>query len=403
VAGPLTGVKLIDLTTVGMGPYATQILGDMGADVIKVEAPEGDPFRDIAPSRNPQMGATFLNLNRNKRSIVLDLKQTDDRSILLDLLSGADVFVTNIRPKALRKLGLDHAGLKDDFPRLIHCSLTGFSEGGPFAGRPAFDDIIQAMSGMASLQGHNSGQPEYVNAIVADKVAGLAAVGAISMALFERERSGEGQAIEVPMFEFMVSFNQVEHMAGATFLPASEGAGYARVLSPHRCPYKTQDGYISILPYSSAHWIKFFQLAGRPDLAGDPTLADPSARSRNIDGWYELLAELIAQRPTQEWLDLFADADIPIAPIRSLDELMLDPELIEAGLFRWHHHPSEGEILGAGIPISFSRTGGSVRSLAPRMDEHREEILKEARALKRNRPEAAARPAARGGGRRRRA
>lgn len=382
MTGPLSGVRLIDLTTIGMGPYATQMLGDMGADVIKVEAPEGDPFRDIEPSRNAKMGAPFLNLNRNKRSIVLDLKQADDHAKLLDLLADADVFVSNVRPNALARRGLDYAALAERFPRLIHCSLTGFSEDGPFAGRPAFDDIIQAMSGLAALQGHNSSGPEYVNAIIADKVAGLAAAMAISMALFERTRSGKGQAIEVPMFEFMVSFNQIEHLAGAIFRPASDGAGYARVLSPNRRPYRTLDGYISLLPYSSAQWIRFFELAGRPELAEAADLVDPNLRSRMIDGWYEVLAAVVAERTTEAWLDLLADADIPMAPIRSLDELMNDPDLVASGLFLHQRHETEGDLLGAGLPLRFSRTAGSIRRLAPRLDEHRGEILAEASALR---------------------
>lgn len=376
MAGPLTGVRVIDLTTVGMGPYATQMLGDMGADVIKVEAPAGDPFRDIAPAINPRMGAPFLNLNRNKRSIVLDLKQAAGRETLDVLLAGADLFVCNIRPQALRKLGLDYPSLEERFPRLIYCSLQGFSEHGPYAGRPAFDDVIQAMSGMAALQGHHSGEPEYVNAIIADKVTGLAAVGAIGMALYERERSGKGQAIEVPMFEFMVSFNQVEHMASATF-SRTEGAGYARVLSPNRRPYRTRDGHISVLPYTTDHWVRFFRSAGRPELAEEAARTDPLVRSRDIDRWYKLLADIVAERPTDEWLRLLADADIPLAPILSLDELLQDERLTEAGAFVRHAHPTEGEILSSGIPISFSRTPGSVRMLAPGLDEHHDEILEE--------------------------
>lgn len=380
MSGPLAGIKVVDLTTVGMGPYATQLLGDMGADVVKVESPEGDPFRDIAPAKNHRMGAAFLNLNRNKRSIALDLKSAGDHEALLRLLESADVFVSNVRPDALKKLGVDYASLEKQFPRLIYCSLTGFSERGPYAGMPALDDIIQAMSGLAVLQGHKTGQPEYVNAIIADKVVGLAAAGAISMALYERERSGRGQAVEVPMFEFMVSFNQIEHMAGATFVPASEGVGYARVLSPNRRPYRTQDGFISVLPYTSKQWTRFFQLAGRPDLAEDPDLRDPTLRSKNINSWYETLAQLVSGRKTQEWLDLLEGADIPMAPIRSLEDLVRDEDLMKSGLFSQQVHPTEGRILGAGIPIGFSRTAGSVRRLAPAFDEHREEILREAEA-----------------------
>jgi len=256
MSGPLAGVRVIDMTTVAMGPYATQILGDMGADVIKVESPDGDVFRNAAPMRHAGMGAAFLNLNRNKRSVVLDLKQDDEKALMLELLADADVFVSNTRPQALRKLGLDYESLRHRNPRLIVCGTYGYSERGPYAGRPAFDDVIQAMCGLAALQGHNSSEgPEYVNTIMADKCAGLTATYAIAMALYEREKSGLGQAIEVPMFETMVSFNMLEHMAGQTFVPATSGMGYERVLSPHRRPYRTRDGYLGLLPYTTLETI----------------------------------------------------------------------------------------------------------------------------------------------------
>src|SRR5262245_57532778 len=228
--GPLTDVRVIDLTSVVMGPYATQILGDMGADVIKVESPEGDVCRHVAPFRNRGMGAFFLNLNRNKRSVALDLKNEDERQVLLDLLADADVFVTTVRPQAMRRLGLDYESLRERNPRLIYCGAYGFSEEGPYAGRPAFDDVIQAMCGMASLQGKGLGEneqngPRYVNTIFADKTVGCVMAYSIAMALYERERSGRGQAIEVPMFETMVSFTLIEHMAGETFCPAQESMG----------------------------------------------------------------------------------------------------------------------------------------------------------------------------------
>jgi len=377
LAGPLEGIRVVDLTSVGMGPYASQTLGDMGADVIKVEPPQGDPFRDIGPARNPRMGAPFLNLNRNKRSIVLDLKQEDDKDIFLRLLTNADVFICNVRPQSLRKLKLDYESLKAQFPRLVFCGVYGFSESGPYAGRPAYDDLVQAMSGLASLQGHNNGGPEYVNSIVVDKIAGMAAVGAITMALLERERSGRGQAIEVPMFELMVSFNLIEHMAGATFCPEVEGSGYERVLSPNRRPYRTKDGYIGLLPYTTEQWRRFFRVVGKPEYADDPALTDPASRSRDIGSWYRIMSEIIGERSTAEWMELFAEADIPIAPVRSLDEILADEQLHASGLLGEAVHPSEGPIRTVGIPIGFSRTPGAVRRLAPRLSEHRDEIVSE--------------------------
>lgn len=380
LSGPLYGIKVLDLTTVGMGPYATQILGDMGADVIKVEGADGDPFRDVAPARHSKMGATFLNLNRNKRSIVLNVKDPADREVFFALLDDSDVFVTNTRPQALKKLGLDYASVSSSRTKLIYCGLNGFSEKGPYAGRPAFDDIIQALSGFAWLQGRNSDEPVYVNTIIADKVSGLMAAGAIAMALYERERSGFGQAVEVPMFEIMSSFALVEHLSGATFDPPLQPAGYDRVLSPNRKPYRTLDGYVSLLPYTSAHWQRFFAAADRPDLACDPELVDPSSRSRSINKWYEHLAATVAKRTTEEWLQLASKIDVPIAPVLSPEEILSDEHLAEFGLFSRDHHPSEGPITTTGIPVTFSRTPGDIRRLAPNLNEHCAEILEEIQA-----------------------
>ncbi|HYC35025.1 MAG TPA: CoA transferase [Usitatibacter sp.] len=379
MAGPLDGVRVVDMTTVAMGPYATQILGDMGADVVKVESPEGDVFRNAAPSRNAGMGAAFLNFNRNKRSIALDLKSDEGKATILSLVARADVFVSNTRPQALRKLGLDYETLAPGHPRLVHCTTCGFSEKGPYGGRPAFDDVIQAMSGLAALQGHNNndGAPEYVNTIIADKCAGLTATWAIAMALYERERSGKGQAIEVPMFETMVSFNLLEHLAGETFRPSNAPMGYERVLTPHRRPYRTLDGYIGLLPYTNAQWRRFFTLAGSPQFMDDARFATPAKRSENIDALYGVLAELVAQRSTDEWLALLADADIPIARVLSPDEVLEDPHLQATGFFAEREHPSEGTVRTLGIPVTFSRTPGSVRRLAPGLGEHGEEVRRE--------------------------
>ena len=369
MAGPLKGVRVIDMTTVAMGPYATQILGDMGADVIKVESPEGDVFRNAAPARHPGMGAAFLNLNRNKRSVVLNLKQEEDKAVLMRLLKDADVFVSNTRPQALRKLGLSYEALEQHNPRLIFCGTYGFSERGPYAGRPAFDDVIQAMSGLAALQGHNSSDgPEYVNTIMADKCAGLTATYAISMALYEREKSGRGQAIEVPMFETMVSFNLLEHMAGQTFRPKMSNMGYERILSPHRRPYRTRDGFIGLLPYTTAQWSRFFEIAGTPEHAADPRFVDPVKRSENINTLYGILADLVAKRTTAEWAELLKNADIPMAPILSPDDLLEDPHLKAIGFFQEVEHPTEGAIRTIGIPVTFSRTPGAIESLAPTPD-----------------------------------
>ena len=374
MSGPLSGVRVVDMTTVAMGPLATQILGDMGADVVKVESPDGDVFRNAAPARHPGMGAAFLNFNRNKRSIVLDLKSDEGRATLLEMVKTADVFVSNTRPQALRKLGLDYESLARVNPRIIHCGMCGFSERGPYAGRPAFDDVIQAMSGLASLQGHNSTGPEYVNTIMADKCAGLTATWAISMALYERERSGRGQAIEVPMFETMVAFNLLEHLAGETFRPATSAMGYERLLTPHRRPYRTLDGFIGLLPYTTPQWQRFFELAGAPQHMDDPRFATPAKRSENIDALYGVLADLVARRTTAEWQALLAGADIPMAPINSPQDVLRDEHLEAIGFFGEREHPSEGPVRTVGIPVTFSRTPGSIERLAPRLGEQGDEI-----------------------------
>ncbi|OAE62843.1 CoA transferase [Achromobacter mucicolens] len=372
MAGPLQGVRVVDMTSVAMGPYATQILGDMGAEVIKIEAPEGDVFRTSAPAAHAGMGPAYLNLNRNKFSVTLDAKAPRDQASLLRLIDGADVFVSNVRPAALARLGLDAAALCARNPRLIHCAAVGFGQDGPYAARPAFDDIIQAMSGLADLQGRNSGAPAYVNTILADKVAGLTLAYAIPMALYERERSGKGQAIEVPMFETLVSFTLVEHLAGHSFEPPLGPMGYSRVLSPQRRPYRTRDGFLALLPYTDAQWRRFFALARRPDLAVDARYADAAARARHFDALYQDLADIVAQQGTDAWLALLADADIPHSRVNTPESLFDDPHLRATGFFQPVDHPTEGPMTACGIPVRFSRTPGAIRRAAPPQDADRD-------------------------------
>ncbi|MGA3683018.1 CaiB/BaiF CoA transferase family protein [Pseudomonas graminis] len=374
--GPLAGIRVIDLTSVGMGPYATQILGDMGAEIIKIEAPAGDVFRHAEPARNPGMGTIFLNLNRNKKSITLNLKQPEDMKTLRDLIETADVFVSNIRPAALRKLGLGYEALSSINARLIYCMAVGFGQDGPYAPYPAFDDIIQAMSGIASLQGANRDAPAYVNTIMADKVAGLTLAYAIPMALYEREKSGKGQSLEIPMFETLVSFALIEHMGGKSFEPSLGGMGYGRVLSPHRKPYRTKDGFVSLLPYTDAQWMRFFTVSGHSELVDDPRFNSPRARSQNIDTLYSLLEGIVGTRTTDEWLTLLKPQDIPIASTLELEDLLTDRHLTETGFFVEAHHETEGDIRMMGIPVKFSRTPGKIARLPPRQDADREEILK---------------------------
>lgn len=373
--GPLSGVRVVDMTSVGMGPYATQILGDMGAEVIKIEAPEGDVFRTSAPAVNPGMGPAYLNLNRNKYSVTLDAKNHDDRQSILELIDHADVFISNVRPAALARLGLDATALCQRNPRLIHCSAVGFGQKGPYASQPAFDDIIQAMSGLADLQGRNTGTPAFINTILADKVAGLTLAYAIPMALYERERSGLGQALEVPMFETLVSFTLIEHMSGHTFDPPRGSMGYNRVLSAQRRPYPTRDGFLAILPYTDAQWRRFFSLANRDDLAQDQRYASATARAQHFDILYQDLADIVAQRGTEEWLQLLANADIPHSRVNTLESLQDDPHLQAVGFFQYQDHPTEGPLVTTAVPVAFSRTPGTIRRLAPTQDADRD-ILK---------------------------
>ena len=370
-SGPLAGIRIIDMTAVGMGPYCTQTLGDYGADVIKIESQAGDVFRHATPSKHPGMGAPFLQLNRNKRSVVLDLKQTPDRKKLYEMVREADILVYNIRAQSMRKLGLGYEALAAINPRLIYCGVYGFSEQGPYAGRPAFDDIIQAMSGLADLQGRATGAaPTYVTSIVADKITGLAAVSAILAALYERSQSGIGQSVEVPMFETMVSFNLMEHMGGATFANAAQDMGYARVLSPYRKPYRTLDGYIGLLPYTSEQWERFFEVAGRPEILDDPKFAEPGARAKHIGELYAILEQLTPLKTTAVWLEALHDADVPVTRVNTLEDLMSDPHLIATGMFETRTHPTEGNLTMTRPPVRFSRTPASIRTLAPNLGEH---------------------------------
>ena len=382
-AGALEGVRVVDMTGVGMGPWATQMLADMGADVVKIESPGGgDIFRHVHPQRHAAMSHAFLNLNRNKRSVVLDAKRPAERAALLALVERADVFVSNVRPQALARLGLGYEALRERNPRLIYCGCYGYSEAGPYAGRPAVDDTIQAASGLAWFQG-SGGAPEehrpprYVKSIIADKVAALWVAQSIAMALYARERTGLGQAVEVPMFESLVAFMMVEHLAGRTFVPPAGPPGYNRITADSRKPFATQDGYLAVVPYTDAQWQRFFELADRPDLAADPRFAKLDARSRNIGELYALLEPIMASKTSAQWIALFSTADLPFAPVNSVDDLLADPHLRAVGFWQAMQHPTEGPLTLPGIPVHFSATPGSIRRHPPALGEHTAEVLAE--------------------------
>ena len=379
-AGPLAGVRVIDLTTVLMGPFATQMLADMGADVVKVESAQGDTVRRIGPARHAQMGAIFLQANRGKRSIVLDLKQAARREALLALAAGADVLVYNIRPQAMARLGLTYEAVTARNPRIVYAGLYGYDQRGPYAARPAYDDLIQALVALPTLAQMAGGdRPRYVPLAIADRYVASVGVGAIVAALFHRSRTGQGQRVDVPMFETMAQMVLGDHMGGRAFEPPLGPAGYKRSLSPERVPYRTKDGYICVLAYNDKQWRGFFAAIGRPELPdADPRFADMASRTVHIDALYALLAGILSTRPSAEWLEILDAADIPVVPIHTLDSLIDDPHLAATGFLRTVEHPSEGSIRSIGVPVTFSESPSTPGRPAPRLGEHSLEVLREA-------------------------
>jgi crotonobetainyl-CoA:carnitine CoA-transferase CaiB-like acyl-CoA transferase len=377
--GPLAGVKIIDMTSVLMGPYATQMLGDYGADVIKVESPEGDITRQIGPSRHADMGPIFLNANRSKRSIALDLKTPEGRDVLLRLIATADVLVYNVRPQAMARLKLDYASVAAVNPRLIYAGMFGFGQDGPYAAKPAYDDLLQGSSGLAHLIARaGDGTPRYVPNALADRVVGLTGVGAILASLVHRDRSGHGQRVDIPMFETMAGFVMGDHLGGLTFEPPLDGGGYSRQMSPDRRPYRTSDGYISVIIYNDKQWNSFFDAAGRDDLRVDPKFSTFAGRLANIDEVYAELGRSFETRSTDEWLKLLIDADIPVMPVHDLQSILKDPHLVANDFFARVEHPSEGAIRSMRVAATWSETPAQPERLAPQLGEHSREILTEA-------------------------
>ncbi len=375
--GPLDGVRVIDLTTMVLGPFATQILGDMGADVVKVEAPGGDAMRGIGPSRTPGMGSYFANANRNKRSVVLDLKQPAAREALLRLVEGADVFVHNMQLGAAERLGLGYPALAARNPRLIHACATGFRPDSSRGEAPAFDDLIQGMSGVTALNAGPRG-PRYLPTVAADKLTGQMLAAMIGMALFARERTGRGQAVHLPMLETMLGFLLVEHLWGATLREPELGLGYPRMQTPHRRPYPTKDGHVCVICVTDEQWRRVFAAIGEPELIEDPRFASVPARTDNVDALLALLTRAMTSRSTSEWVAIFTEMDIPCGTAATLSDLLDDDYLRETGFFEPHEHPSEGPVFVPAIPATFSDTPPSIRRLWPALGEHTEEVLREA-------------------------
>jgi crotonobetainyl-CoA:carnitine CoA-transferase CaiB-like acyl-CoA transferase len=375
--GPLSGVRILDLTTVVMGPFATQLLAELGADVIKVEAHEGDNMRHPGPMKNPGMGYMFLNLNRGKRSIVLDLKKPEGREALMRLIPGADVLIYNVRPQAMARLRLSYEEVSAVNPRIIYVGTYGYSQRGPYAAKAAYDDLIQGGTAIPWLVLQTGAKaPNYAPVNLADRVTGLHAVYAVTAALFQRERSGLGQSVEVPMFESLAHFVLGDHSAGLTFDPPAGDSGYARLLA--RRPYPTSDGHLCVLVYNDKQWKSFTDAIGRPEIMQDPRFATQASRAGNISAIYAFLAELFLTRTTSEWIEMLEKADIPVTRLNSVEDLVTDPHLGATGFFTMEAHPSEGTVRTMRTPTDWSGSQPGAQAPAPRLGEHSAEVLREA-------------------------
>jgi crotonobetainyl-CoA:carnitine CoA-transferase CaiB-like acyl-CoA transferase len=375
-SGPLRGVRVLDLTTVVMGPSATQMLGDLGADVVKVETAGGDSMRWIGPWRTPGMGPLFLQANRNKRSVVLDLKSPEGKAAALDLARQADVLVSNVRPQGLARLGLDHAGVQAVNPQIIYCAAVGYGSGGPSAGKAVYDDLMQAAAGISGLFGAVDGAPRYAPVNICDRVVGLYVANAVCAALYHRANTGEGQAIEVPMFETMAQFVLADHIGGGAFVPPAGAMGYKRLLSRTRGPYPTSDGSLALVVYTDKHWRAFTALVGDPGLIErDARFATQEARTRHAEDAGRYLAGHLVARTNAQWLDALHAIDIPACPVNSIEDLFDDPHLRAVGFFEEVDHPTEGRLVNPRFPVSFSASPASVQRLAPNLGEHTHELI----------------------------
>jgi len=373
--GPLNGITILDLTSVIMGPYATQILADYGATVIKVESPEGDIMRYNGKAGARAMGPVHLALNRGKRLLALNLKTEDGRAALLRLAERSDVFLHNMRPAAVERLDLGYDAVRAVRPDIVYVGACGFGQGGRYAQDPAYDDMIQGVSGLAKLMELLAGEPRFVPTVIADKVSGLCITHALLAALLHREKSGQGQQVEVPMFESIVSFLMVEHLWDRTHEPNGD-VGYSRVLSQIRRPYPTADGHVCALPYNDRNWRDFFALAGEPETASDPRFATHNARSQNYPALYERMTQTLSRRPTAFWLRELRARNIPVAPVQRLEDLFEDPHLADVGLFRTVEHPTEGPITAVDCPTRFSATQAALGTPAGRIGENTREVLR---------------------------
>jgi crotonobetainyl-CoA:carnitine CoA-transferase CaiB-like acyl-CoA transferase len=378
MSGPLHGVRVLDLTTVVMGPYATQILADFGADVVKVEPPGGDVMRYAWPYRNPGMGTIYMGVNRNKRSIVLDLKTEAARDACLALAAKSDVLVYNIRPNAMARLRLSYEEVRKVNPRIIYAGCFGYSQRGPYAAKAAYDDMIQGAAGLPwLLKKQGASEPRYAPMIVADRSVGQQVASAVNAALYHREKTGTGQRIDIPMFEHLLQIVLGDHLGGYAFEPQHGEPGYARILASDRRPYPTADGYVCALIYNDKQWKAFFDIIGKPEMLSQPEFATQQARSQNYQRAYTMVAEELKKRSTAEWVEAFERGDIPVQRMNSIDDILTDPHLNAIGYFSVREHPSEGRIRTLAVPSEWSESQPEYRRHAPRLGEHTREVLAE--------------------------
>ena len=366
--GPLSGVKIVDMSTVVLGPFSTMILGDLGADVIKVEPEKrGDIMRYAGASPTGDLGPIYTNLNRNKRSVALDGKSDKGKSALQALLKDADVFFHNVRMAGMERMGFGYDDVKAINPSIVYVHCAGFGVGGAYSKRQAYDDLIQGASGFAALNAQRSGgDPEYAPSLIADKTVGLFATYATIAALFHRERTGEGQFVQVPMLESFTFFNLVENLYGETFLPGNGKLAYTRSVNPRRKPYKTKDGYIGLVPYSDEQWVTFFEIGGRPGIFKDPRFADYKTRTENIGELYALIAEVALTKTTAEWLKLLDEANIPAMRYNTMQDVLEDVHLKDVGFFEEVEHRDAGLYRRMKHPVKFSASPANIRLDAPR-------------------------------------
>jgi crotonobetainyl-CoA:carnitine CoA-transferase CaiB-like acyl-CoA transferase len=361
----LQGVRILDFTSIVLGPYATQMLGDLGADVIKIEPLQGDLFRTVRPGRSRSLGAGFMGFNRNKRSIAIDLKHGASRAVVDRLVANADAVVHNMRTKSAAALGINYARLARVQPALVYAFAAGYEQAGPSADEPAYDDIIQAAAGVAALNANERSEPRYLKTILCDKVGGLHLAIAVATGLAHRARTGHGCCIEAPMFESTVAFLLSEQLGGQSFVPPLGPTGYDRLSAPNRRPFATADGHMAILPYTASHWTAFFELIGRPEQARSPQVQDPVLRSQGVDALYAMIAEVAPTRSTAEWLALLRSRDIPCARVNSVGELLDDPHLRATGFFREYDHPTEGRLRAPRAPFRWHGPGASEQPDVP--------------------------------------